>query len=178
MGLVFITSGHEVIDFDLDLLVEILGVVDRQIAMIEVAISRCPDPDGFGHLDRLEGIIGLGFVACQQYINATYGQLAISKDEKRWQVVASPRLHSCGRAFAEITDAAANYWKHHDEWPGAENKGHEARTREAIEALTPSTVDYVLSNILHDLARPKQPRFSSVIYELKLWRDLRIKATA
>jgi len=173
----FITKGHDVIDLDLDLLVEILGVVDTQIAMIEGQISRCPDADGFGHFDRLEGIIGLGFVACQQYINATYGQLATSKGEKRCQVVASPPRHSCGRAFAEITDAAANYWKHHDEWRAPENKGHQARTREVIEAFTPSTADYVLSNILHDLARPQQPRFSSILYELTLWRDLRIKAT-
>lgn len=174
----FLTHRNDVFDFDLPVLVELLKVIDKQIAKLEVAIAGSPDPDGFGECDRLEAVVGLGFVACQQYINATYGQLSASKEEKRWQVVGSPPMHSCGESFVALADAAANYWKHADEWRAGESSRHEVRTRKVLNALTPSTEGYGLSEILQEIVRPAQPRFASVIHELTLWRDLRIKATA
>ncbi len=77
-------------------------------------------------------------------------------------------MRSCGKSFASIADAAANYWKHHAGWPSP----YEARTREVIDALTPSTGDYVLGNLLVSLVRPEPPRLSSMVHELKVWRDL------
>lgn len=170
----FITQGHDVFDYDLDLLVEVLGVVDRQIANIEERISESSDPDSFGHFDGMEGIVGLGFVACQQYLNATYGQLTRA-NMKRHEVIASAPKHAGGRSFAEIVNAAANYWKHHDEWPSP--RGDEARTRDIIESVTPSTADYVLGNLLAGLVRPEPPRFAAIVHQLTLWRDLQIEPT-
>ncbi len=121
-------------------------------------------------IERMESVVGLGFVACQQYLNTTYSQLA-RPGQKRWQVVASPPRHSCGKSFASIVDAAANYWKHHGEWPNP----LEARTREVIDALTSSTGDYVLGSLLVSLVRPEPPRLSSMVHELKLWRDLQLE---
>ncbi len=173
----FVTmDGGCVIDFDLVVLVELVSVIDKQIARIEVEISQSPEPDGFGCYDRLEAMIGLGFVACQQYINATYAQLG-TKDEAKWRVVASPPTHSCGKEFAQIVDAAANLWKHRDEWPIQTNKVHEKRTREVIDTLTPSTEAYVLCNLLYELAPLVQPRFAQILEALTRWRDLRIKTT-
>ena len=31
-------------------------------------LKGCRDPDGFGLLDDIESLIGLGFVACQRYL--------------------------------------------------------------------------------------------------------------
>jgi hypothetical protein len=173
----FIIHGYEVIDLDLDLLVEIIKVVDRQIAVIEGQISHASDPDSDGHFDRVEAIVGLGFVACQQYINATYPQLG-GTDKKKWEVIASAPRHAGGRSFAEIANAAANYWKHHDEWPCPKYLSDEVRTREVIESLTSSTADYVLGNLLTKLVHPEAPRFASIVYQLTLWRDLQIPVTS
>ena len=170
----FLAQGHDVIDFDLDLLVEVLGVIDRQLAALERKASESPDPDGFGYYCRMEGIIGLGFVACQQYINATYGQLG-DPQKKKWDVIAAAPRHSEGRSFAEIVNAAANFWKHHDEWTG--QRSDEARTREVLESLVSSTNDYVMCNVLTSLVQPEEARFSSLVYQLTLWRDLQIKPT-
>jgi len=161
--------GLDVLDFDLDMLVEVLAVVDCQIALVENQIAQSEDPDAFGLFNRMEGVVGLAFAACQQYLNSTYPQLA-RQGQKRWEMLDAPPRHSCGKALAAIADAAANYWKHHGEWPDR----HEARTREVIDALTSSRADYVLGNLLFALARPTRPRFSALVHEFKVWRDLQM----
>lgn len=167
------TNGKCSFDFDLHVLVELLGVIDKQIERIEVEVSRSHDADGFGCYDRMEGIVGLGFVACQQYINATYAQLA-KPSEKRWEVVGSPPTHRCGKSFAQIADAAANLWKHRDEWPSQAKNARERRTRDVVDALTPSTDVYVLCNLLYKVSLPEPPRFLPILDALERWRDLRI----
>jgi hypothetical protein len=167
--MMFLRFEDGVVDFDLDLLVDLLQVVDRQIEKIEEEISRSPDPDALGQFERLDGVIGLGFVACQQYINATYAQLAKNKSE----AMKAPPNHSSGRPVTEVINAAANYWKHHDEWPDPDPKRrhHEERTMAVIESIVPSTGDYVLGNILDELVRPDPLRFGHVILLLTQWRD-------
>ena len=189
----FLFSKDGVLDYDLDLLVELLEVVDHQIESIEDEISRSPDPDGLGHFDRMEGVIGLGFVACQQYIHATYPQLRVKN--KSDAIQALPK-HSSGQFVTEVINAAANFWKHHDEWPGRKQKDREEETRPAspfqpsscragrkqkdreektravISSLVPSCADYVMGNVLHELVQPQAPRFASVVHLLTQWRDL------
>ncbi|MCX7012615.1 MAG: hypothetical protein NTW86_08640, partial [Candidatus Sumerlaeota bacterium] len=171
----FLLLKDGVLDFDLDLLVELLAVIDHQIERIEDEISRSPDPDGLGHFDRMEGVIGLGFVACQQYIHATYPQLRVKNKSEAIQ--AAPK-HSSGRSVTEVINAAANFWKHHDEWPGIKQKNAEEKTRAVINSLVPSSADYVMGNVLYELLQPQAPRFASVVHLLTQWRDLLIVATA
>ena len=165
----FLLFEDGVLDFDLDLLVDLLQVVDRQIEKNQDEISHTPDADGLGHFDRLEGVIGLGFVACQQYINATYPQLGVNKSEA---IDRGPK-HSSGRPVIKVINAAANFWKHHDEWPDPDpnRRYHEERTRAVIDSLTPSFADYVLGNVLHELVQPQPLRFAHVILLLSQWRD-------
>jgi hypothetical protein len=167
MFLLFEDGVH---DFDLDLLVDLLQVVDRQIEKIEEEISHSPDPDGLGHFDRLEGVIGLGFVACQQYINATYRQLGV---KNKLGAIEGRTKHSSGRSVIEGINAAANFWKHHDEWPDPDPKRrhHEEKTKGVIDSFTPSSADYVLGNVLHELVQPQPLRFAHVILLLSQWRD-------
>ena len=169
----FLLLEGDVVDLDLGLLVELLEVVDRQIDRIENEITRSPDPDGHGHFDRMETVIGLGFVACQQYINATYPQLVASKP----QAIRQPPTLPSGRSVIELINAAANFWKHHDEWPCRNGKDEE-RTRAIIDDTTSSTADYVMGNVLYELVRPHPLRFGSVVDLLKRWRDLLIAAEA
>jgi hypothetical protein len=168
----FLLIESDVADFDLGLLVELLEVVDGQIARIEDEVSRSPDPDGLGHFDRMEAVIGLGFVTCQQYINATYPQLVPNKS----QAIRQPPTLPSGRSVIELINAAANFWKHRDEWPGPNSKDEE-RTRAVIDDVTSSAADYVMGNVLYELVRPHPLRFVSVVDLLKRWRDLLIAAT-
>jgi hypothetical protein len=169
----FMLIDNDVVDFDLGLLTELLAVLDRQIARIEDEASRSLDPDGHGLFDRMEALIGLGFVACQQYINATYRQLAPDKA----QAIRQPPTLASGRSVIEVINAAANFWKHRDEWPGQNGKAEE-RTRAVIDDVSSSSADYVMGNVLYELVRPHPLRFVSVVDRLIHWRDLLIAATA
>jgi hypothetical protein len=176
----FLFSKDGVFDFDLDLLVELLEVVDHQILRIEDEISRSPDPDSFGHFDRMEGVIGLGFVACQQYINATYPQIW---GKNKSEAIQAPPKHSSGQSVTEVINAAANFLKHHDEWPVGTDKKQTNKREEQIRVLLrdvinspdPSSADYVMGNVLHALLQPQAPRFASVVHLLTQWRDRRIE---
>jgi hypothetical protein len=170
-------QGHVVMDVDLDLLVEMLVVVDGQVAAIESQLRQSSDPDGAGLLDRMEGIVGLGFVACQQYLNATWGQLAAPRQLVKWAAIALPPTHVCGRSYAEITDAVANYWKHHDEWPHSNERKRvlKDRTLDVIASLGSPASDYVVGNALVRLTSPRPARFASLVLELTKWRNEHIQ---
>lgn len=168
----FLVFEDGVYDHDLESLVELLDVIDHQMVRLDVEISSSPDPDGFGYLDRMEGVIGLGFVACQQYIHATYPHLG----KKKSAAIQSPPKHSSGRPVAEIINAAANFWKHHDEWSeDSENAGAQ-KTMDVVKILVPSSVDYMMANVLRELLKPQASCFASVIPLLTQWRDLLIAA--
>jgi hypothetical protein len=113
-------------------------------------------------------VIGLGFVACQQYINATYPQFGV---KNKSEAIEGPPKHSGGRPVIEVINGAANFWKHHGEWPDPKRSHDEERTKAVIDSLTPSSADYVLVNVLHELVQPQPLRFAHVILLLSQWRD-------
>ncbi len=55
-------------DYDLELLRDIVGTIDRHLEMIKQQSTEVEDPNSFGYFDRGEHVVGLGFVACQTYI--------------------------------------------------------------------------------------------------------------
>jgi hypothetical protein len=156
------------LDFDLEFLTELLSVLDERLAALEKEGEASGDPDGLGYLDRIESVTGLGFVACQQYIHATYPFLSVATKSEALQ---KPPMHSSGRPVVEVINAAANYWKHHDEWRSGETKSHEERTRALIRELLPSPVDYVAANLLYELVRPAPATFGAIVPLLVEWRD-------
>lgn len=164
----FLLHPNGVFDFDLDFLVELLELIDGQLEKIHADAKKSPDPDGDGIFDRGESAIGLGFVVCQQYINATYPQLRVS--DKLMALRAGPK-HASGAYTAELINAAANFWKHHDEWPPGGSK-NEDRTRTVIESIgLSSRKSYVLSNVLYRIVQPQPSCFRSVVPLLIGWRD-------
>ncbi len=167
----FLLFEDGVVDFDLPVLIEFLESTDRLITRISDEASRSVDPDSYGYFDRIEGVVGFGFMACQQYINATYPHLSVPD---KGVAIRNPPTHSSGRAVVEVINAAANFWKHHDEWPGRKRKDDEERTRAVIDAVTPSSDDYVMMNVLYELTRSNASLFSSVVPLLTQWRDLLI----
>jgi hypothetical protein len=101
-----------VIDFDLDFLQAAAVLVDTRLERLDKEAEASPDPDAFGIFDQVEYITGFGFVACQTYITAIASR---RKLQKREALALGPK-HRTGRSMAQLTNAAANHWKHSAEW--------------------------------------------------------------
>jgi hypothetical protein len=163
----FLLTSGKIFDLDLNTLKEILQVLDDQIERLNREAENCLDADAesLGIYDRAEATIGLGFVACQQYLTATYGFLKVKKDAA---LAAGPTHEDSGMYFAQIVHHAANFWKHHEEWQ-IEGSPH-PKTAEAFQKLGLDTrASYVLSNVLAKIASPTG--FRSLLPQLEKWRD-------
>jgi hypothetical protein len=156
------------IDYDLELLADLMHVIDDQLDRIVRQSTRVDDPDAMGYFDRAEHITGLGFVACQAHMASTYGFLHVSKPVA---LARGPR-HSCGRTVAELVNHAANYWKHNSEWPLGKNDSRRAKIIAAFEAIGfPVGVDYPLSGVLTELTAPHAASFGPIVTALESWRN-------
>jgi hypothetical protein len=154
-------------DFDLHILRRLLEVIDAQIAEVDTAVATSKDPDGDGLFDWGNALYGLGFVACQQYLNATYKHAAPSM--KRKDAIRRGPKFSAELFCAEVVDAAANYWKHQGEWDGT--GWQEKQTRAVLDAAYPSKKDYVMANVLYELlGKPASNRLCSILPRLEEWR--------
>jgi hypothetical protein len=116
---------------DLQLLRPLLRVIDEGIAEVNSRCDRDPSSgDTFGWYDDAEALAGLGFVACQQFLNKVYRadeaakgknagkslkKIRKARTEIRWGALGKGAKHACGVTYAQAVDAAANFWKHHGE---------------------------------------------------------------
>src|SRR3954470_12247999 len=95
-------GGNVFLDYYRSLLIDVLDVLDRQTGPL---VNSDEDPsvaDQLGYYDTAEHITGLGFVACQTYLTATYGRLKI---KKRQALSVGPR-HPVGQTIAQIINHA------------------------------------------------------------------------
>lgn len=165
----YVISNDGVIDYDMDLLVQVVTILDEQLNMISEKSVQIPDADALGLYDRGEHVAGLGFVACQAYMAATYGFIQFPK---KVALQLGPRHRPSGRFVADVINHAANFWKHHSEWPLHKDGAREQTIREAFNDLGfPVDTDYPLSGILTELATPEDARFQVLANKLKTWRD-------
>ena len=145
---------------------EVLALLDRHLARLERQAAVVADPDAEGILDSMEQVVGLGFAACQTYLVARSAFMGASKSD----TLDLGPVHRCGRPIVAIVNAAANYWKHHDEWTVTASGGR-ARTEDIIAALGVSASEYTASNVLAELLRPLPGRFITLIPFLVRWSD-------
>ncbi len=132
-------------DYDLDFVRDLFSLLDEWLDRLQERIDECFDPDQWGLFDEAEYIAGMGFVACQRYLASTYGSNDLRKDVA---LELGPH-HSGGESYASILHAAANYWKHVDEWDAsakitrdvAQLNDRQQRTIRIIESVT-SWSDY------------------------------------
>lgn len=96
-----------VLDWEREQLRAILKVVDKSLEPLLAVISWNEQAR-----DSAEYWVGAGFVACQKYIAATAAVLDV---EKRDALDLGP-VHSGGATIASLVNAAANAWKHGDDW--------------------------------------------------------------
>jgi hypothetical protein len=103
----FLIHEKSVWDPDLDMLAEVLAVIDAQLETVLQGWENASEADELGYFDRAEHITGLGFVACQAYLTATYGFVSM---KKLHALSVGPR-HRDGQTIVEVINHAANFWK-------------------------------------------------------------------
>jgi len=166
----FLTQGNSVCwDPDLEMLAEFLAVVDGQLEIILRGLTNAAEAyEGYFDFDSAEHITGLGFVACQTYLTATYGFLNL----KKLDALSAGPHHSSGQTIVQIINHAANFWKHHDEWHLDKSKAQQERVRYAFATIGfPVDLDYPLGGILADLAAPEPAAFKPLVARLEQWRE-------
>lgn len=148
--------------YDYQFLVELADFLDGHLGTLYGEADESTDPDQLGVLDRIDHVCGLGFVACQNYLEASANSHGISKADAFQQ----PPIHvESGRSVASLANGAANFWKH---------RSNDPRTG-AFEALGLDFHDpYPLMSSLSRLVAPNPPLFGSLVPVLGEWsRGLR-----
>ena len=137
-------------------------------------VKRGEDVDSSGLCDRAEFLAGLAFTICQKYISATIGwfNLRESKFDKDIFLKLGPLYKDKEPATcAQIINAAANYWKHSDEWNTvsltqegdndlftinakdySKLTNQAKRTIDILQKVTPWR-DYMCANVLYELTK-------------------------
>ena len=162
-----VSSGRTVLDFDLEVLRDLVQLLDRRLEQLDEEVAILPDPDGSGIFDSADYLVGLGLVACQGYLAATYGFLRIGKQE----ALKKGPMHRSGYTIAELVNHGANFWKHRDEWPVDPNKAGQEHTLAAMAALGCGGQDYPLTNLLAAIVLPTHGRLQALLSHLEAWRD-------
>lgn len=162
----------QLLDFPMNFLKEATGLIDKYLENLDERKENCPDPDSFGLYDDGEHITGLGFVVCQYYITAIY---SFYKENKPIALKCGPK-HYTGLPFAELINACANYWKHHEEWRGVPKeqlRSDSAKTIKAMKSLGIKVAEgyYPLHNALCKLLGSPPYRFNALLPLLKEWRE-------
>jgi hypothetical protein len=156
------------VDFDLDLLHQLIHIIDQHLELMAQEAVEADDPDSFGYFDRMEHLTGLGFVACQTYMASICGSLRIEKQK----ALAIGPVHSSGQTKAQIINSAANYWKHNSEWILEKSDRQRKRIEETFDLVGfPINTDYPLSGVLTELAFPELAAFQPIVATLEAWRD-------
>ena len=155
-------------DYDMQFLEELLELLDGHIERLSANVPEFIDADSWGVHDSTEYTVGLGFVACQSYLAATYGDLKV---EKVAALKSGPK-HASGRPIVELINHAANFWKHPDEWSLPSNKGRGERVCDALDALfADDTCCYPVTTILQALVFARSNRLQALLPHLRAWRD-------
>lgn len=192
----FIISDAEILDLDITLLEDVLRPLDEALIRInervEIAKNESSDLDSSGLFDTGEHIIGLAFTACQKYMSSTFSKSGIKKEDA---LNCGPK-HVSGERCARIIHAAANYWKHCDEWdkitavPIPDSQMMQVITRdygrlENRQKLAINTIenvsswsDYTLSNVLIEITLTNKLSVLELIPILLEWRNALISNEA
>ena len=115
---------HE-IDWRIDPLYAVIVGIDAGLASIGARIDREPGFDGLTASEHAEPLFGLGFVAAQTYALGTVSDLNRIRNSRGKPALKNFECYKCdpitliGKVTRiEVICATANYFKHHDEWPG------------------------------------------------------------
>ncbi|WP_137820866.1 hypothetical protein [Pseudomonas sp. D(2018)] len=159
-------------EYELWLLRDCLSLLDAKLAELSTQIEIAGHPEVDGLADKAEYYAGLGFVAMQRYLTSIQSRSAFQGDSLRFGA-----SYGGGVFVVEVINAAANYWKHEDEW-GLLNivrrdtsalKYRSRTTVEALEKITPWDA-YTCSNIVAALNSDGEVRMLPLLGYLEGWR--------
>ncbi len=112
------------IDWRIGPLRDIIVGIDASITAIRERFEA-GEADGLAALEHVEPVLGIGFVALQNYALGTWTDLNEMRKTRRKPPVTKLRCYACdpitlrgGPTRIELINATANYFKHHDEWSG------------------------------------------------------------
>jgi hypothetical protein len=131
--------------------------------------------DGLIQAEHCEELAGIAFVALQRYLASAdasfrlvFGTVAEEDHELRRQ--DCPSVH--GVPIVEAIWAAANYWKHHGEWPDWEPVGHRRHTIRALALLDVSReTEFPCLVLLERLSGDGSDALSTLLDAASSWRE-------
>lgn len=159
-------------EYELWLLRDCLSLLDAKLVELSAQIEGAGHPEVDGLSDKAEYYAGLGFVAMQRYLTGIYSRSGMPKGDS----LRFGELHG-GVFVVEVINAAANYWKHEDEW-GLLNiirrdtsvlTKDRRRTVETLEEITPWD-SYTCSNVVAALNPEGDLRMLPLLGYLDGWR--------
>lgn len=168
-------SDSFTIDVALDELEVILKVVDESLAALQ-PVTRWDECAR----DASNYWAGVGFVACQKFIVAVIAREGM---DRRVALDAGPKFVP-GVSVVSVVNAAANAWKHEDEWRENAQRALDnglpppnSRMDQALDvldrALTDGAWEYGFANTLCKLSG--EIAFFPVVPLLTEWRDGLVK---
>lgn len=167
-----IKIGDDYADSDFALLGRHLKLLDIELSQINAAMASSGDPESDGLCDAGEYFIGHGFIAIQRYLTATRTALRLSLSD----AFSFPPMLRGGLSLAAALNAAANYWKHMDEWvealnrsAGVDLKGSALKTLQQVETITPWE-EYTCANLLAVLLDGQALELSCLLPSIAEWR--------
>ncbi len=141
------------------------GSIDHELSHIENEIKISEDPDTYGIFDQYEQLIGIGFTVCQTFL------VSVHEGKNKKNYFGAGPFHSNGKSYALITNACANYWKHHDEWKKEELTPQAQSTADVISSLgVDAWSPYPLSEVFSMLlGENQQATFVNLLKCLNQW---------
>jgi hypothetical protein len=171
--MVILRNGDDYVDIDFGLLRRHLNLLDVELARIDAAVQKSADPESDGLCDAGEYFIGHGFVAIQRYLTSTYMGLGIAQLD----AFKEPPMVNGNLTFAAAVNAAANYWKHVEEWlfhlnrdENASLRSNALNTLKTLEMATPWE-EYTCANLLAILGYGKALVLSPLLPPIAEWRN-------
>ncbi|WP_313538535.1 hypothetical protein [Sphingomonas sp.] len=167
-----IKIGDDYADADFALLSRHLKLLDVEISQINAAIASSRDPESDGLWDAGEYFIGHGFIAIQRYLTATRTGLRVGLPD----AFNVPPMLQGGLSLVAAVNAAANYWKHVEEWIETLNRSNDAdlqasalKTLQRIENVTPWE-EYTCANLLAVFLDGQPLELSRLLPTISEWR--------
>ena len=159
---------NDVIDPELGILTDLYEFMDQKLSELCDLSAECRDPDASGYYDLMEYLTGFGLVALQTYLTETAASAGLRKHET---FHLGPKTSS-GVSKIAILNAAANFWKHKEEWVLDGGEKRKAAVESLFEEVGYSCdIDYPISGVLTELLSPLEVGFSSLLVPVKTWRD-------
>ena len=141
----YLFRGHDIYDLDFDNLAEIAEFLDG----------------------KLSQLCNYSVSAFQTYMTDT----ASCAGKRKHEVFKYGAKTPSGASKVQIVNAAANYWKHREEWVFDDGRRQKAIDQLFEEVGYSTRVDYPISGVLTELLAPAEMTFASLLTVIRDWRD-------